>query len=783
MKQITTIVVVLVAAIFTCLPTNTTAQVAVNLDGSAPNSKAMLDVSSTTMGLLIPRMTTTQRNTFEATLSATEKGMLIFDTDENAVFYFNGSAFEKLSNGVVSLLQDSDGDTKVDVERSGDCDEVSIQIDGVEKYRFEKDRISVFDDNARIAIGEGALNANPYGINIAIGDSALCNNGNTWFDPETSYGNIAVGFKAMYSNQLGTRNTAIGNFAMRASVEGSHNTVMGYEAFGEGFGSCNTAIGNFTLKNNESSYNTGVGYSSLQTNTTGSYNNAFGVLSLAHNTTGNFNIAVGHSTMLNNSTGSSNIAIGYRALLFNNVQSNNIAIGDSALYNNGYGISEAGFGEENTAVGNSALFSNTSGYKNVAIGTHALYSNTNTNWNTAVGYEALISNNGYSNTALGYKSLYDNTTGNHNFASGTSALANNTSGSWNVAVGSNALITLTTGNTNIAVGTAAGSNLTTGSHNINIGYYNYANGIDAENTLNIGNYIFGTGFDGIFSDISDGKVGIGIRDPQERLDVEEAIQVYNNSGNALLYLNGTSGSNMISFKNNGIQKATIGHNTTNDYLYFWHGGHSMYLKNGKLGIGTNDPSETLDIEESIQVFNTNDQAMIKINGGVDEYNQLMFYENNTFKARIGYSPENCLFLYEDGYVVVRDGEMGIADMSPNRALDIGNPGDGTSAIANYWYTYSDITWKRDITNISNPIEKLKKINGSYYFWKEGEDKSRQIGVIAQEIEEVLPEIVSTDEDGYMAVDYSKLTPLLIEAIKEQQNHIERLEKRIEELEK
>ncbi|MFK5855155.1 MAG: tail fiber domain-containing protein [Bacteroidota bacterium] len=90
-------------------------------------------------------------------------------------------------------------------------------------------------------------------------------------------------------------------------------------------------------------------------------------------------------------------------------------------------------------------------------------------------------------------------------------------------------------------------------------------------------------------------------------------------------------------------------------------------------------------------------------------------------------------------------------------------------------------WKTNIIVIDNPIEKLESINGYYYNWKKGKDESLQVGVIEQEVEEVLPEIVSTD-DGYKSVDYSKLTPLLIEAVKQQQQTIKSLIERIEVLE-
>ena len=88
--------------------------------------------------------------------------------------------------------------------------------------------------------------------------------------------------------------------------------------------------------------------------------------------------------------------------------------------------------------------------------------------------------------------------------------------------------------------------------------------------------------------------------------------------------------------------------------------------------------------------------------------------------------------------------------------------------------------------MENPLEKLSKINGYSFDWiptKDKEDKDvhtnegRDIGIIAQEIEEVLPELCITRDNGYKAVKYEKITPLLIECIKEQQEKIEDLEER------
>ena len=79
------------------------------------------------------------------------------------------------------------------------------------------------------------------------------------------------------------------------------------------------------------------------------------------------------------------------------------------------------------------------------------------------------------------------------------------------------------------------------------------------------------------------------------------------------------------------------------------------------------------------------------------------------------------------------------------------------------------------------------LNGVSYDWRTSEfsednySNGRQIGVIAQDVEKIVPEIVSSDENGYKSVDYSKLAPLLIEAVKEQQKQIEELKSEIEKL--
>ena len=98
------------------------------------------------------------------------------------------------------------------------------------------------------------------------------------------------------------------------------------------------------------------------------------------------------------------------------------------------------------------------------------------------------------------------------------------------------------------------------------------------------------------------------------------------------------------------------------------------------------------------------------------------------------------------------------------------------------YYGSDERLKENITPIENSLDILKQINGYYFDWKEmpgiHENEGHDIGVIAQEIGAVLPEIVTTRDNGYMAVKYEKLVALLIQTNKELLNRVEALEAKI-----
>jgi hypothetical protein len=114
----------------------------------------------------------------------------------------------------------------------------------------------------------------------------------------------------------------------------------------------------------------------------------------------------------------------------------------------------------------------------------------------------------------------------------------------------------------------------------------------------------------------------------------------------------------------------------------------------------------------------------------------------------------------------------------------------TSEITAYYG--SDERLKENIQPIASPMAMLESIRGVYFDWTQehiqsrgGEDgffvRKHDIGVIAQEVEAILPEIVATRPDGFKAVKYEKLVPLLIEAIKDQKSTIDHLSAEVQEL--
>jgi len=133
--------------------------------------------------------------------------------------------------------------------------------------------------------------------------------------------------------------------------------------------------------------------------------------------------------------------------------------------------------------------------------------------------------------------------------------------------------------------------------------------------------------------------------------------------------------------------------------------------------------------------------------------------------------------------VLKNGNVGIGTATPAYKLQVGIAGDGSQARANAWNLLSDARLKKEFRPITKALSILEQINGYYFYWNGGTDDRRQAGFSAQEVREVYPEVVSEGEDGYLSIEYGKMTPLLLEAIKELRIENEQLRTRLEKIER
>jgi len=136
--------------------------------------------------------------------------------------------------------------------------------------------------------------------------------------------------------------------------------------------------------------------------------------------------------------------------------------------------------------------------------------------------------------------------------------------------------------------------------------------------------------------------------------------------------------------------------------------------------------------------------------------------------------------------IIRKGNVGIGTNEPRAKLTVAGDisGSGTLRMNGDIIAYysSDERLKDNLIPISSASYKITQIGGYEFDWnKESKDYSgHDVGVIAQEIEKVLPEVVITRGDGYKAVKYEKIIPLLVQGLKEQQEEIDQLKKDLDE---
>jgi len=632
-------------------------------------------------------------------------------------------------------IRDADGNTKVMVEKNPNEDVIRFDVVGIEKLKIDATGL-VLPHTTGSSTGVISKNGIPFVHNY----KPVANTGQNTFVGENA-----------------------GNFTMGGEFpdQGSYNTALGYES----------------LKVLTTGFdNTAIGYKSLTSNQGACYNTAIGTRALSANTSGNSNSAMGSYALQNNSTGADNTASGASSMLFNTAGQHNTANGSTALIYNTTG-------SYNVAIGSRAMSFSTTGSTNIAVGYNAMEENRGNNRSTAVGYQAMQKADSRSagrdtyNTAIGYEALKGGATpaentGQYNTAIGDGSLTGVSNGNYNTALGAGSGTALSTGSNNLLLGFQAGDNITSGSNNIVIGHDLNVPSATGSNQMVIGSA------DLLYGDLANKRLGIGTATPSFRLHVESVanapIAMFRNThatadayiaiqkgsdGNTKrweLLVTDADGKFVIYDKNAGTARMTV-------------------LSDGKTGIGLVNPSTRLGInapegEDALRVqVNNTTRLLVHNNGGVS------IGANTTPLQTLHVAGTMRLtqLLSGSGNAVYRNASGDFVESSSDRRL------------------------KTDLQPLANSLDKLTRIKGYSFLWKNEEAARRDIGLVAQEVEVEFPELVYQNEaDGFYALKYDKMAAVLVESIKElkvlldeaqKQNHemnqkITALEERLDKLE-
>jgi len=198
------------------------------------------------------------------------------------------------------------------------------------------------------------------------------------------------------------------------------------------------------------------------------------------------------------------------------------------------------------------------------------------------------------------------------------------------------------------------------------------------------------------------------------------------------------------------------------------------LVNGSVGIGTTAPG-TAKLYVRGQgtggfntIFEDNTSSycwlQIKASGGGSNSSWQLGSYNNGFNF---YNDNNSAYRVFFG----DNGNVGIGTTNPGYKLDV----DGTIRATGDVIAYSDARVKENVNTITDALSKITSLRGVTYTRKDTDDKSEKIGVIAQEVLEVLPQVVQQDTDGNYSVAYGNMVGVLIEAIKELNTRLDKLE--------
>jgi trimeric autotransporter adhesin len=388
----------------------------------------------------------------------------------------------------------------------------------------------------------------------------------------------------------------------------------------------------------------------------------------------------------------------------------------------------------NTFTGNQTVNGNLSATgalsgSSYQIGSNLFAFGSYANANAFLGFAGNASTTGVENTASGYGALFANTTGNENTASGWEALFVNTTGGANTAVGGQALSSNTTGGANTATGYGALEGNVIGSANTANGWGALATNNASDNTA--------TGFEALFAN------GTGTNDAADGYQALHSNTTgYNNTadGDVALYSNTTGNDNTAGGSGALYSNTTGGENTAV----------------GVDALGNNNTG--------------NNNTCVGYHCGTEAGGLL---NATAIGAHAVVGQSNALVLGGTGQHAVK---VGIGTTTPSSILTVAR-GAG-HPVSDSWETYSSLRWKTNIQTLPNALAKVEHLRGVSYDQKDS--GKHEVGVIAEEVGKVVPEVVTYEDNGKDArgVDYSRLTALLIEAVKQQQKQIGQQEQQI-----
>ena len=239
----------------------------------------------------------------------------------------------------------------------------------------------------------------------------------------------------------------------------------------------------------------------------------------------------------------------------------------------------------------------------------------------------------------------------------------------------------------------------------------------------------------------------------------------------------------------GTTVGVSGSETSGQITLIDSGGITISQSGGQITFSSSATSSTVEIDTFTGDSTT---TQFTLSSSVINENNTQVYFNGVYQSKSNYSTSGTILTFNVAppnnitievihlASLLSNGLTNISDDGTDITIDnnltVGGTITATGDIVSD--CSSDERLKDNISVILNPIDKIKQIKGVEFDWnnKQSTFKGHDIGVVAQDIEKVLPELVNTRDNGYKAVKYDKLTALLIEAIKQQQEEIEELKK-------